>query len=292
MSVILFMLSIILTVIWYLLVIYVIPYERVVQIFWQRGLINIVITYVGILGLCLVIGTFLYNLKRAKQEILPVLNNEINFNFLQLLNTYKNSVISKVNEDYNFLYFFSTMCVSLGFLGTVLGLSGGISNLSAVFTKTTDLLHIKNNVFKLIGNLGIAFDSTLLGLIFSIVIALIISFSKKFELKQIGNMFDATIHNALLKEDIAPEMKIPDLKLPEIDNQQLQMYIENMRNLSNELTDTVAIHKELLSQISQHKEILSLSVYFDKIVSILTDIDKSLEKPKPRAFRIIEETER
>ncbi|MBW1973625.1 MAG: MotA/TolQ/ExbB proton channel family protein [Deltaproteobacteria bacterium] len=286
-----FIISIVITFIWYLFVIFVLPYERFVQLFWERGIINVAITYVGVLGITLVIINLKMNQKKIKKELPTIFKRKINFKFLQLLNIYKNNITSKINEDYNYLAFFSALSISLGFLGTVIGLAGGISNLSVVFSKTNDLIHIKDNIFKLIANLGVAFDSTLLGLCFSITISLLISFSKKFELKRIEKIFDKVIYNSLLNQEITFESESTLLNLPEIDNKELKIYIENMNKLGKELSTLVTSHKELVSQFSEYIDFSSIQSFFNKIISILKYIALSFDKmQKRKTYKIIEET--
>ena len=274
--------SVFVTAGWYLLIQFIFNSPRLIEIFMQRGLIMYIIAFVGFFSVILVLIYFItYILEYKKNTIGKAIANIKN---VEEFNVLKESCILKIQEDHNYLYFFSTLCVSLGFLGTVIGLSGGMSSLSAVFGSSSDYTDIRGTILNLIASLGVAFDSTLLGLIFSIIASLFTSFSKKYCLKSTGNLFN--VNKIKLLEDYN-KLSVESLgtgKLETLDNQKLNEYIQNLQELNTKLNVTLETNKEVyggLTSLSDFKGFYENSIFIkDAIYRISKILEERLMKEK------------
>lgn len=69
----------------------------------------------------------------------------------------------------------------LGFIGTVIGLSGAIGKFGSVLSAEADLGSLKEGLAPVTSNLGIAFDTTFLALILAMVIQMLVTLLRKRE---------------------------------------------------------------------------------------------------------------
>lgn len=285
------------TGIWYVLVLFVIPSQRLEQIFLQRGLINIIITFVGFLGLASIVQEFLKN-QNLQQEINSYISRfKINTPSIARIRETIDFLQDKVKKGYKYVSFFSGLCVSLGFLGTVIGIAGGIGSLSNVFADANDFSKVKDSIFTLISNLGVAFDSTLLGLIFSIIISVAVSICLRLNLKTISDGMDAFLEKAI-KEGSASDgivsnpvpaasNAIPSIQDVNLGN--LNQYLKTMSLLGNKLATLMEIQKKVADQVpsmnfADLKEgINNTNSILDKIFNIIR------QGQRPKTFRIVEE---
>ncbi|SFM60867.1 MotA/TolQ/ExbB proton channel family protein [Thermodesulforhabdus norvegica] len=284
------------TGLWYLLVYYAIPSHRLEQIFLQRGLINVIITCTGFIGLAMIGHTIFQTKSIISSTSRKILSYAHNGNGAQvaLLDFYKNSVIEKINRDYEYLSFFPTLCISLGFLGTVIGIAGGIGSLSAVFADSTDLVKVKNNIFNLVASLGIAFDSTLLGLVSSIILAVIISFGKRRTIKEVVSLFEGAIgevlNNPETQKNVYQNKNNLNPLAGNVPQEKLEQYIEVMTSLGEKLRSLMELEERIAISV-EHSAILStMTDYTRENAALLKAILKVLKDLlKPKKYRIVEE---
>ena len=287
--------GLVLTGIWYALVLYVFPYERFEQIFLQRGPINIVITFVGFYGLALVFQQFWKNLS-IKQDIKSFISSfQGSAPSISRVRETRDIFHNRIRRGYKHVSFFSGLCVSLGFLGTVIGIAGGIGSLSLVFADAGDFAMVKDNIFSLIANLGVAFDSTLLGLIFSIIISVAVSYSMRFNLKVVSDGIDEPLKQAI-REGIAADSIVSDpaplramLEKGEIEHESLAKYIKIMSVLGEKLSGLMELQKKMANQIPEW-DFTALREATENSNDLLKKILHTLSKEqKPKSYRIIEE---
>ncbi len=69
----------------------------------------------------------------------------------------------------------------LGFIGTVLGLGSAIGEFGVTIQLADDVDKLKNSLTDVTGGLSTAFDTTLLGLVASIVVQMVMTFRKRQE---------------------------------------------------------------------------------------------------------------
>lgn len=71
---------------------------------------------------------------------------------------------------------------TLGFLGTVLGISLAVSGFSEVITQSGGQADVNANLIEICNELGVAFDTTFVALIYSSLIALLMAYVDRYEL--------------------------------------------------------------------------------------------------------------
>lgn len=71
---------------------------------------------------------------------------------------------------------------TLGFLGTVLGISLAVSGFSEVITQSQGKADVNSNLVEICNELGVAFDTTFVALIYSSLIALLMAYVDRYEL--------------------------------------------------------------------------------------------------------------
>lgn len=69
----------------------------------------------------------------------------------------------------------------LGFIGTVLGLSGAIGGFGAVLSSEATVSSLKESLAPVTGNLSVAFDTTFLALVFAMVVQMTMTFLRRQE---------------------------------------------------------------------------------------------------------------
>lgn len=260
-----------LSVIWYALVIYVIPYVRFEQIFCDRGLINYIITFIGFYGISLSGLVFVKNTNNGKE----IDNIFVNLNEvtppLDQIEVSKKIYNDKILCSYSNVSFVSGLCVTFGFLGTVVGIGGGVGNLSSVFVEAGDLTKVRDGIFGLVSNLGVAFDSTLLGLVFSIIISIILSVCKQYDTNVINKAF-----NSIIKKSIDNGKGIfnkeAQINFPTIDNSILELYVKQMNDFQDKITLQLTIYNKVIEKFSSANEITEIKNIISKSSDILEKI--------------------
>ena len=103
----------------------------------------------------------------------------------------------RVAGSYSLLKVFIWAIPILGFVGTVLGLSSAIGNFQGVMGGATDIDALMGSLGGVTAGLGTSFDTTLLGLIYSIILSFPLSALQKTEEDNLNNV-DAYCNETLL----------------------------------------------------------------------------------------------
>jgi len=69
----------------------------------------------------------------------------------------------------------------LGFIGTVSGLSGAIGGFGAALSSDASVASLKDSLAPVTGNLGIAFDTTFVALVFAMTTQILVTVLRKSE---------------------------------------------------------------------------------------------------------------
>ncbi len=279
---------------WYLLVIFVFPFPRLEQIFCDRGIINYIITFIGFYGISLGIIEFIKNLKTPTEINQLIESIDSLTPSLDKLRESKNVFLSRVTKSYEYVSFFGGLAVSLGFLGTVLGIAGGIGSLSSVFADSGDLSAVKDGIFGLISNLGVAFDSTLLGLIFSILVSILASTCKQVNLKFISSNFDEYFKKALVEETAVNSRSDYQAKIEigDFDDKKLENYLKIMASLGTKLQKQVEVYADMHEKLRGSHGFDNIQKEMVKSAEMLFKIHGLLKKrnSQKKIFKVIEES--
>ena len=105
----------------------------------------------------------------------------------------------------------------LGFIGTVVGISGAVSGFSGFLENSGDVEQIKEGIGQVTSNLGLAFDTTLLALFLSVVVMIPLVLVERYESRLLLGI-DVFINDKLL-----PRLKKKNEQLdPETINQAIE----------------------------------------------------------------------
>lgn len=120
--------------------------------------------------------SLMVNRIRKGMELFEKRNN--NSEVATFLNAQSDIDANRISGSYTLLKVFLWAIPILGFIGTVQGLSIAVSSLSA---GSTDPEALKDSINNLTGGLGVAFDTTLLGLILSMIMSFPMAVMQKEE---------------------------------------------------------------------------------------------------------------
>ena len=87
----------------------------------------------------------------------------------------------QISASYSLINGFNWAIPVLGFIGTVLGLGAAIGEFGVTIQLADDVDKLKNSLTNVTGGLSTAFDTTLLGLVASIVVQMLMTFRKRQE---------------------------------------------------------------------------------------------------------------
>lgn len=286
-------------IVWYFLVLYVLPFPRMEQIFWERGLTSVIISLVGFCGISSALNVLIKRRALEKKVIQTLSAIEHNRRGIELIEHCKKSMTDKVLREYEYLSLFPTLCVSLGFLGTVIGIAGGIEGLSSVFANTGDMIVVREGIFKLVASLGLAFDSTLLGLIFSIIIVMMITIGKKWSLKTISERCNAKTDEIILSDKgeiaMAPQSDVsalaaPAIRVEDVQPEKIEKYIEVMTRVGENLASLMEMEKKLANYADQSSVFSTLNEHLRESNMVFKAILKFLKDyTAHKAYRSQEE---
>lgn len=88
---------------------------------------------------------------------------------------------SHMDSSYGILSGIVWVVPILGFIGTVIGLSGAIGGFGTVLNTDTNISSLRDGLIPVTSNLGIAFDTTYLALVFAMIIQMIMTILRKQE---------------------------------------------------------------------------------------------------------------
>lgn len=116
-------------------------------------------------------NTYIVNRIRKALEFFYVRQN--NPDVAQMITAQSEIDAAKVGGSYSMVKVFLWAIPIMGFIGTVLGIGAAIGGFGAVFGagEGGDMSQIKEPLLTVLGSMGIAFDTTLLALVFSILLS-------------------------------------------------------------------------------------------------------------------------
>ena len=88
---------------------------------------------------------------------------------------------SHMDSSYGLLYGIIWVIPILGFIGTVVGLSGAIGGFGAVLNTDASVSSLRDGLAPVTSNLGIAFDTTFVALVLAMIIQMMMTFLRKQE---------------------------------------------------------------------------------------------------------------
>lgn len=136
--------------------------------------------------------SLMVNRIRKALELFEKRNN--NGEVVTLLNSQSDIDANRISGSYTLLKVFLWAIPILGFIGTVQGLSIAVSSLSA---GSTDPEALKASINNLTGGLGVAFDTTLLGLVLSMIMSFPMAAMQKQE-EEVLTLIDVFCNEKLL----------------------------------------------------------------------------------------------
>lgn len=104
-----------------------------------------------------------------------------------------------MESSYTILKGFIWAIPVLGFIGTVIGLSDAIGGFGAILSKSEELAEVKNGLKGVTGGLSTAFETTLLALVFALVVQLISTVIKKQEEDFLDEAVDYCMRSVVAK---------------------------------------------------------------------------------------------
>lgn len=116
-------------------------------------------------------NTYIVNRIRKALEFFYVRQN--NPEVAQMITSLSEVDAAKANGSYGMVKVFLWAIPIMGFIGTVVGIGAAISGFGAVFGagESGDMSQIKEPLLTVLGSMGVAFDTTLLALVFSIMLS-------------------------------------------------------------------------------------------------------------------------
>lgn len=172
----------------------------------------------------------------------------------------------------------------LGFLGTVWGIAQSLSNFTGIMGDVNNVGHIKESLGAITGGLGVAFDTTLLGIFFAIIITGFMAYLQRRENKSL-DQFDRTALNLL--KTLSIREKQP----------QFSRMLTGLEKHTRTLVE-VAKQSKITADDRKVLELAAQSISglgdFSDTLSAITGASRDLatavkELGKPREFRIIQE---
>ncbi|WP_425619355.1 MotA/TolQ/ExbB proton channel family protein [Anatilimnocola sp. NA78] len=156
-----------------------------------------------------------------------------------------------VSSSYSLLNVFIWAIPILGFIGTVQGLGDAVGNLSGSLEAAADVESIKKSLGAITGGLGVAFDTTLVALIMSLLLKFPASSLQKAEedlLNWVEDYCNENLLKRLLDEDAGTPATASDATLQKAINAALVPHQAELRAWTARLRE---IGKELTAEISQ-----------------------------------------
>lgn len=105
---------------------------------------------------------------------------------------------NNVASSYTIVKVFIWALPIMGFIGTVIGVSGAVAGLSGSLESSSDISAVKDSLKDVFGNLGVAFDTTLLALVLSLFVKIPTSAMQKSE-EDVVTWVDEYCNENLLK---------------------------------------------------------------------------------------------
>jgi flagellar motor component MotA len=156
--------------------------------------------------------SLMVNRVRKALELFEKRNN--NGEIASFLNAQSDIDANRSSGSYTLLKVFLWAIPILGFIGTVQGLSVAVGSLS---TGSGDPEQLKNSINQLTGGLGVAFDTTLLGLVLSMIMSFPMAAMQKEE-EEVLTLIDAFCNEKLLPKLNDSKSDASDMLLSQAEN--------------------------------------------------------------------------
>jgi len=157
----------------------------------------------------------------------------------------------------------------IGFIGTVLGVGQAVGGFGSFLSSANDISEIKNGLTGVTSGLGIAFDSTLIALLLSVLLMIVTSSVEQFEINQIRNNFYKIQY---MSYDIFSSLPLPTEKTEQIPPHQLSL-IQKIEELIREMK-SMPVDQNKLLKIVKH-----WNIQMDKsIQSLVKDWQQNCNK--------------
>lgn len=174
-----------------------------------------------------------------------------------------------------------------GFVGTVIGISEAIGKFPIVLESSSDITGIKDSIGDVISSLSIAFDTTFVALLSSIILMILVTMFETWENRLLVEVEKDIEENLLqpLSNDIQSQNK-------NIKNSSISKEIENQLHILNRLVGTFTellersqkTDKELLNVLYSIKNKQYLNQLVDMIKDVLIEIIKERDKSILNSF--------
>lgn len=198
--------------------------------------------------------SLMVNRIRKGLELFEKRNN--NGEVVAVMNAQSDIDSNRVSGSYTLLKVFLWAIPILGFIGTVQGLSVAVSSLSA---GSTDPAALKDSINNLTGGLGVAFDTTLLGLVLSMIMSFPMASMQKGEEELL------TIIDAFCNEKLLP-------KLNDSENATTNQLIAQAESLPAFAASLAKAHEQFLRQLEAATGLLA-----ETAVTLKTRLDSHQE---------------
>lgn len=173
----------------------------------------------------------------------------------------------------------------LGFLGTVWGIAQSLSSFTGIMGDVDNVSHIKEGLSTITGGLGIAFDTTLLGIFFAIIITGAMAYLQRGENKLL-DQFDRTALSLLKTLSIREN----DSQSPKI-FEDLEKHTKALVAIAKQTRLTVAERNVLENAARSISELGACANAMKTIAEASQDLAKTVSRlDRPKEFRIIEDS--
>jgi biopolymer transport protein ExbB/TolQ len=157
----------------------------------------------------------------------------------------------------------------LGFIGTVIGISQAVSGFSGFLDQTSDVEQIKEGIGTVTKGLAVAFDTTLLALLLSVIVMIPLVLVERFEsrlllridvfvndqllprFKEDSQSFDERVLNKVVTEAIQKQLPSPESLIQPAEAYAKQAANYLIENFTKEVTDLQKLGLELASSVQQ-----------------------------------------
>jgi len=167
-----------------------------------------------------------------------------------------------IESSYTGVRFIAGVIPILGFLGTVYGISIAITKFTSVLERASDFEGVKPALNLATTNLGIAFDTTLIALLFSGLILLINALIQKREEDLLSAVDSYCIDRFISRIQVIPE--------------ETQQISEAIQEQTNKLVSSMESHTNISEELMQ-----TVVNEIKNVKNTITVIDKTLENITP-----------
>lgn len=122
----------------------------------------------------------------------------------EILHTQAENDESGMETSYSLVSAFVWAIPVLGFIGTVLGLSGAIGGFGSVLSASNDMTQVKEALQDVAGGLSVAFETTLQGLVAALIVQLMLTSTKKSEEEFLDACSEYCVRNVVGRLRVTP----------------------------------------------------------------------------------------